>query len=387
MPSILCPHWIPMTHSSTDAQLMQHWQPPFLKMVSVDAKPGYLSEVPATAKIILRDHPMSEGFGNRSFVNIPDAQAQAARDVDVCRQMAEYAKTTYGIAGTRLLFEGRNEPMVWSTEPPELTSAYYARFLVGLHSLGLFGVILNLGVGWPGNDGEGHPPIWGPFKPAIAAMLPGDYLGLHEYWAGNGPDENWKWWAGRFTQCPYDVPMLITECGVDFGVAGLGGNGWLSQYMPGATPADKAAKYVSDLRRYEELVRTDGRVIGACIFTHDGAPADWWSFDTRHPEFTARLLDYTNTMTNIPLPPGRAGVIPQPVDNIDQLRNAAWNALYPTGVAYNPDAAFAKYARAHNLGAPATNEFQYGPYSAQGYTAAIVYCLTPQWNNLQLLAW
>jgi hypothetical protein len=391
MPSILCPHWIPTHHSNTDTDVFRAWNPPFIKVVSVDARPPYLNELPAGAKIILRNHPMSEGFGNRAFIDIPDAQAQAMRDVAVCREMAGYARETYGIRDAQLLFEGRNEPMVWSTEPPPLTAAYYAAFLIGLHVIGLRGVALNLGVGWPGNDGKDRPPMWAPFKPVIDAMERGDYIGLHEYWAGNGPEENWKWWAGRFTQCPYDVPMLITECGVDFGVVGLGGNGWLSQYMPGEAPAQKAAKYVSDLARYEELARPDGRAVSVFIFTHDGQEQDWWTFDTRHPEFTNRLVAYTNTMANVPLPPGSAGPIdipdPDPTYTLDGLRNAAWNALYPDGVAYNPDAAFARYARASSFGVPTTNELTYGPWSAQGYATNIVYCVTGQWSNLQRLSW
>jgi hypothetical protein len=389
MPSMICPHWIPVHASATDAAAWQAWQPPFIKVVSVDSRPPYLDQIPVGAQIILRSHPMSEGFGNRSFVNVADAQAQGARDAAECWKMAQYAAGTYGIGLSRLLFEGRNEPMVWSTEPPELTAAYYARFLIGLHGYGLRGVALNLGVGWPGNDGPDRPPMWGPFQPTIAAMQAGDYIGLHEYWAGNGPDENWRWWAGRFTQCPYDVPMLITECGVDFGVTGLGGNGWLSQYMPGDTPAAKAARYVSDLARYEELARPDGRAVALLVFTHDGQAQDWWTFDTRHPEFVSRLLSYVDTMRGAPLPSGSRGSTPppSPAETLEDLRNAAWNALYPGGIAYNPAAAFGQYARSYELGVPTTNEFDCGEWRAQGFAGAIVYAVVGQWANVRQLAW
>lgn len=392
MPSILCPHWIPVHYNASDANLWAAWQPPFVKVVSVDERPPYLNDIPASAKIILRSHPMSEGFGNRSFLSVADAQAQAVRDAVEALEMAEYARVTYTIPASRLLCEGRNEPMVWSTEPPDLTAAYYAKFLTELHKYGLRGVALNLGVGWPGNDGKDRPPMWAPFKPVIDAMQDGDYIGLHEYWAGNGPEENWRWWAGRFTQCPYDVPFLITECGVDFGVCGQGGNGWLSQYMPGGTPAEKAAKYVSDLRRYEELVRADGRAVAVFVFTHDGQEQDWWTFDTRHPEFTSRLLTYVNTMRAVPLPPGTQIEIPDPepepdADELAGLRNAAWNALYPGGIAFNPAAAFGQYARAQNLGVPTTNEFDYAGWRAQGFAGAIVYAVIGQWANVLRLAW
>lgn len=391
MPSMLCPHWIPVHASAADAAEWAAWRPAFVKVVSVDARPPYLDQIPASARIILRSHPMSEGFGNRSFLNVADAQAQAVRDVNECRSMTGYAQDQFGIPATRLLFEGRNEPMVWSTEPPELTAAYYAKFLSELHKYGLRGVALNLGVGWPGNDGPDRPPMWEPFKPVFYAMSEGDYIGLHEYWAGNGPEENWRWWAGRFTQCPYDAPMLITECGVDFGVAGQGGNGWLSQYMPGGTPAEKATKYLSDLRRYEELARGDGRAVAVFVFTHDGQEQDWWTFDTRHPEFVSRLLAYVDTMRNVALPPGTQidmpPVEPPPAGDLAGLRNAAWNALYPKGIAYNPAAAFGQYARAHGLGVPTSNEFDYGGWRAQGFAGAIVYAVIGQWANVAQLAW
>lgn len=392
MPSMLCPHWIPVHAGASDAAVWAAWQPPFVKVVSVDARPSYLDQIPAGAQIILRNHPMSEGFGNRSFVNVQDAQAQAARDAAVCREMADYVFGAYGIAAGLLLFEGRNEPMVWSSEPPELTAAYYARFLVGLHSYGLRGVALNLGVGWPGNDGTPEAsPNWQPFKPVIDALAPGDYIGLHEYWAGNGPEEAWRWWGGRFTQCPYDAPLLITECGVDFGVIGLGGNGWLSEHMPGETPAQKAAKYVSDLRRYEELARPDGRAVALFVFTHDGQAQNWWTFDTRHQEYVTRLLAYVNTMRAVPLPPGTAIEIPEPpplAGDLAGLRNAAWNALYPAGgIAYNPEAAFGQYARSHGLGVPTTGEIDYAGWRAQGFAGAIVYAVIGQWANVQQMAW
>ena len=74
-------------------------------------------------------------------------------------------------------------------------------------------------------------------------------------------------------------------------------------------------------------------------------------------------------------------------EDLDALRNRAWSELYPAGVAYNPTAAFALYAREHDLGAPATNEFQHGQWTAQGYTKRIVYAVTGQWSNVQELPW
>ena len=37
----------------------------------------------------------------------------------------------------------------------------------------------------------------------------------HEYCADQGPGENWGWWAGRVLKCPWQVPIVIGECGID----------------------------------------------------------------------------------------------------------------------------------------------------------------------------
>jgi len=80
---------------------------------------------------------------------------------------------------------------------------------------------------------------------------------------------------------------------------------------------------------------------------------------------------------------------PEPVEvTEDDIRNRAWNRLYPSGgVAYNPEAALAKEARARGLGAPVTNEFDIGQYRAQGFAWGILYCVVEGWGNVIELAW
>lgn len=68
----------------------------------------------------------------------------------------------------------------------------------------------------------------------------------------------------------------------------------------------------------------------------------------------------------------------------DDIRNMAWNNA---GIAYNPDAAFAIYAREHGLGVPLTDEFDIDPYRAQGFAGGIVYCVVGDWQNIRTLAW
>ena len=68
----------------------------------------------------------------------------------------------------------------------------------------------------------------------------------------------------------------------------------------------------------------------------------------------------------------------------DEIREWAWNEH---GVAYNPDAAFPKFARGHQLGIPMTAEFDIGNVRAQGFAGGIVYCVIGDWSNIRKLEW
>jgi murein DD-endopeptidase MepM/ murein hydrolase activator NlpD len=259
----------------------------------------YLEDVPAGAKIILRHYRMSDPE-SRSLPDTGTAEHHGGVAAELCRRMADNCESR-GVPRDRLLFEGLNEPQLWSGEPPALTAAWYGSFLYWLHQFGLHGVVGNFGVGWPGNGGVQDAPVqWEFFKPVIAAMRPGDYLGLHEYWALAGPAENWRWWAGRYTQCPYDVPIVITECGIDLGVAGQPYGGW--QNLPGNGEDAKATNYIAHLREYEQRLRGDSRIAGACIFTFDYGSNHWELMNIRNAAFLRQFLPYIESLPAVPEP-------------------------------------------------------------------------------------
>lgn len=70
------------------------------------------------------------------------------------------------------------------------------------------------------------------------------------------------------------------------------------------------------------------------------------------------------------------------------IRNRAWNLA---AVAYNPNAAFPRYARQHNLGAPLTAEtnvrFAGKVYRLQGFVGGIVFAEVERWDQIQHIAW
>jgi hypothetical protein len=287
MSNMIGVHWIPTHRGGEDRERFAAWNPAWVKIVAVDERPPYLEDIPSSSQIVVRCHPLSENYGTRDLRDAVAAVTIGNLHADACKRMADYCMSR-GVPVTRLAFEGLNEPQLWSTEPPELVARYYFAFLKRLHEYGLAGVVGNFGVGWPGNGGVQDAPVqWDFFKPVANEMRAGDYLGLHEYWALNGPQENWRWWAGRFLQCPYRVPILITETGIDLGVTGQHYGAWWD--LPGNTE-QKAARYVDELHWYVQQCKTDGRVQAVFPFTYDIGSAHWEKFDVRNEVFVRTLI-------------------------------------------------------------------------------------------------
>ncbi len=395
---MIFPHWIP-THQGTfgpynDKDVLAHWlsHAPvngerFVKIISVDATVPYIEMVSESAKIIARNHSMSEEHG---FAIAPAELAR--RHAETCNTTATWCEAR-GVPRSRLLFEGLNEPHLWADDLPAATAAYYAAFLRGLHGYGLHGVIGNFGVGWPGNGGVQDAAVdWAFFKPAIDTMITGDYLGLHEYWALQGPAQNWRWWGGRFLQCPYQVPILITECGIDTGVTGAWFGGWRD--LPENTVDAQAQRYCDELWWYAGECAKDGRVQGITPFTYDIGSADWQKFNLRDEVFVRYFLERLDAVglpkpgtVLPPVPPVIPPVVP-PVNIEDTIRNAAWNALYPDGgIPFNPTAAFQKFGRFWVMGAPNTLECDVSGYRFQGFADGILYCPIGAWDNIKSMKW
>jgi len=128
------------------------------------------------------------------------------------------------------------------------------------------------------------------------------------------------------------------------------------------------------------------------VWIADG-PSDWvknlhgayWNI----PGVNAFHVGYILTFQRMTNPEEEEPPAPPPSEVTEHdIRNAAWNRLYPTGgIAYNPDAAFPQYARAQGLGVPVTAEFDLGPYRVQGFVNGIIYAQIGDWQNIQSLDW
>ena len=439
MPVPLSVHWIPAHRGSiggkTDAEWFRLWDPAYVKMVVDDERPPYLEDVPVTAKIIIRNYPMSELGHDRGFA-VRGMEAGAVTEVTqngsgkddlvrgrgafaafapiniairgvntnpeeiskqhaaACHRMAQYCESK-GIQAQRLLFEGLNEPMLWSTEPPTQVARYYRQFLLSLQDYGLRGVAGNFGVGWPGNGGIQNAPVDWSFWKDVAKIIADSvkfnssyhhYQGLHEYWGLNGAGQNWRWWGGRYEQCPFDIPILITETGIDTGVTGQWYGGWGD--LPG-TWDEKARRYVGELAWYWKRCLTDGRIKGILPFTYDIGSSHWEKFNLRDEvflkELIARKAEFPSA-TDQPVTKPVDPVIPV-TDAVKIIREAAWHAA---GLPYNPEAALARYAREQGMGNPVTPEFDIvngAKYRAQGFAGGIVYAKIGDWGNCQIVKW
>jgi hypothetical protein len=79
-----------------------------------------------------------------------------------------------------------------------------------------------------------------------------------------------------------------------------------------------------------------------------------------------------------------------PATNLPEniVREAAWNAA---GIPFNPEAAFSRYAREHELGTPQTDEFDFSykgvNYRGQGFGQAIVFAKVGDWDNIGEMSW
>lgn len=162
-----------------------------------------------------------------------------------------------------------------------------------------------------GNFATGHPPLelWPHFQPALEAVRQYDgYLGLHEYSAPfmqfmaedfqpddkpSEGDEGWltlryrKIYRQFLTPMGFgDLPLLITECGVDGLVQPRPGpskaRGWqdfIQTWLDFGLRPDAPGVYMDQLIWYDQHLQQDDFVKGAAIFTVGTNDPRWESYN------------------------------------------------------------------------------------------------------------
>lgn len=264
-------YWSPWHRRPTDYEYFLQLQPAVVKIMDGGA-PDYAwvhGTLPG-ALVLARDWALSEQKSDM----LRDPEGTGKRHAQEWKAKQPALLFDPG----RTLVLGINEPAVWEAGVPEALRVYTIAFLDACRGLGLRAGAMQLSVGWPGNHGPNEPPDWSPWYGVEEAIRAGNHaLVLHEYWATGGPGESWGWTAGRFTKCPWNVPIIIGECGLDMGVvqdpATLPGNrGWQGNV--------DAATYAAQCAEYVRLALEDARFFAATAFTTDYQSAEWQSFDT-----------------------------------------------------------------------------------------------------------
>lgn len=266
---------------------IQQIQPPLVRILM----PGPVSTQTVSdvfllapeAKISLRWWDVDdggEGQKKAKLATVEDAKARAKADYDtylsrfVAMNQEAHNKGIPFPASFQVLFNVLNEPPLWELDKRDAIVAYNKEFVqYALSEGGPNVLVAEFGVGHPSE----WPPVWDWFEPVIDAFDDGDMLALHEYWQPEGPfnGEDWGALAGRYMKCPFDVPIAITECGVDgriYNAHQAPDTGW-QKFMD-------AEKYTAQVGSYMAQLIKDPRIVACTPFETDFASKEWASFDT-----------------------------------------------------------------------------------------------------------
>lgn len=267
-----------MHRRPSDYAFFQAQQPSVFKIMD-GGTPDYTwaREHLSNSLIIARDWAMSEQHADM----LKDPAGTGRRHAEEWHGHAP----RLGFDRAKTLILGINEPRVWEPGVPEALRLYTIALCDRATELGLRVGALQLSVGWPNNTGPDTPPNWEPWHGVDNAIRRNNgALVLHEYWADNGPGENWGWWAGRALKCPWDVPIVIGECGIDMyvkdGSVQHESRGWRGRKTP--------EQYANELADYAGRMSADKRFVGCAVFAADFANREWASFDIE-PAYTAIL--------------------------------------------------------------------------------------------------
>ena len=264
-------------------------------------------------------------------------------------------------------WEGPNEPPIATSEQRKKLNVFLWNWHNWLYGEDRRTVGGCLSVGWPHETQD--------ILDLKAAVQACDYWAVHEYSAPT-MQHNQPWYCLRYRThileplkaAGITPRLLITETGIDGGVADKPGQGWKAY---GGMDA-----YYSQLRWYDGELRKDPEVVAALPFT-SGPEQTWLSFDVNE-ELSRRMADYILATEPVIAPP-----MPEP----HEIREVAWNHLYVTPIAYNPTAALPAYARLHDLGVPTTPEVVVKGATVQGFGKAIAFCRTGEWDKCEALPW
>lgn len=308
MSHVLAPYWAVKHRRPADYSFFSALRPSVVKLMD-GGPPDYAwvrDNLPG-ALTVARDWLLDDNHGAEWQKLLADPVGTGKRHAQEWK--AKQAQLGFDPATT--LCQGLNEPKVWEQDHRAVapTVAYTIAYLDELKRLGLRGVALSLSVGWPRNTGADLPPLWGEFPGVAAAILRGNHvLGLHEYWPRSGPAQGWGWLAGRALKCPWQVPILIGECGMSYAVE----QGGVPTEKQGWRAHISDEVYAGQLVDYHNRMAADPRIIGLCVYLCDFASSEWWSKDLE-PAYDNVLARKGQLRERATTPPVTPPVVEPPV--------------------------------------------------------------------------
>jgi hypothetical protein len=265
-------------------------QPPVIRLLLPgDAPTELVSRVHRTvpnATIALRWWDVDDGGEGNKRGKLADPERSAEQDAITYLARIETMEQEAKLNGLpfpprrQLRVNALNEPPTWEHDKRPAIVRYNVRLIERMkpHRVPVYAGCL--AVGHP----EEWPPVWEWAQPMIDAIkgLPGSALELHEYWQLEGPNHVWgdgtrKDWgalAGRYQRCPFNVPIVIGECGADGRLYDRKPRhtGWVGNIAP--------ETYAGQLGWYLGQIDRDRRIVAALPFLTDYQADEWGTFDT-----------------------------------------------------------------------------------------------------------
>jgi murein DD-endopeptidase MepM/ murein hydrolase activator NlpD len=267
-------YWVPKHRRPSDYAFFKGLNPPVIKIMD-GGRPDYewvYKDLPNTLSV-MREWIIDDNNHETWKSALRDPVGTGKR---VAKEMIAKA-VSIGVDKNKTILMGPfNEPHVWEPGGVEAAVKTTVAYCDELTAQGWRGLALNLSVGWPGNSDtdkvKDTPPKWSDYSPIEAAIKRGNhYLGLHEYWSEKGPEANWGWLAGRALKCPWNVPIIIGECGMSYAVTRsnipIENQGWQNHI------SDET--YAKQIVNYHNLMVKDSRIRGLCLFLCDYASREW----------------------------------------------------------------------------------------------------------------
>ena len=304
----LSDHWVPYHRGEYDLEVLRRWAPPVMKLLDRGySDPDVMRLVVEVAEsagsiIVLRNHPLSEQH-NDLFRDPVGFGEHVARDW--VKTLEDIEKNIGRTLPRHLIgVEGVNEPPEWwfglagpeQRHGADVIARSHAAFAQECIRHNLIPVGPNLSVGWPGNGGVAEkPPHWHAYEAMRQPFLrAGGIVATHEYalgakdWQGARWDMELGWRIGRYARRYDQSPpwtgtfSIITETGIDNGKVGWRGLGFTEQ------------EYMEFLKELDGVYMQDPFVLGACVFSRDGAKDPWWQFYIQMPQLMELLVAYAD---------------------------------------------------------------------------------------------